>query len=508
MKLRRLVFLRIAAVASLTIVVLTAGASIFVLTSYRAEMTALEQTRLSVLARRLSRPVLEDDRVQISDLLHSMVRQNRFWRYAFVLEGETCLASTLPGNPPAKLMNGSRPGGAGFTLRDRRGEVITEIAAPIPHTIAVLHMVLDRAAIDRSAWPLLARIGLAGLCGLVLGWVLAAWTAQRASREVKALTALLRSAMDDAEADPVAAPANGGEVAELVELFDQQMQQRRHAVAELERHKRFLDNIVEALTHPFYVIDATDYTVRLANSAAQQCGIATAARCYQVTHGRTSPCEGDDHPCPLETVRATGRPTIIEHEHVAPDGRRQIVEIRGYPILDASGNVTQMIEYAIDITERKEAEQALKESEARYERLYSMARLMADNLPDLLWAKDLEGRYLFANRALCERVLMASSTEEVIGKTDAFFAKRELALHPDDHRWLTFDKLCSQSDAAVLESGETVHFEECGYVRGRYVCYHVHKAPLFDEDGRLIGTVGSARDITKEYAVEEERRLL
>jgi PAS domain-containing protein len=46
-----------------------------------------------------------------------------------------------------------------------------------------------------------------------------------------------------------------------------------------------------------------------------------------------------------------------------------------------------------DITERKQAEIALVESETRAKALANMLRLMCDNVPDLIWAKDLSNRY-------------------------------------------------------------------------------------------------------------------
>jgi len=506
MRLRPAVFLRLGVLAALMVAALMAGASLFVLASHRSEMADLEEARLKVLARHLERPVLWDDRWDVTGFLRSTVRRSPFWRYAFVVRDGAPMASTLTGGVPRQLLE--RPAGERFVFRNRGGSVLTDLAAPIPHTGAVLHMGLDRRAIDRSARPLLLRIALVGLAGLLVGLALAYWAAHRASREIGALTGALSATLDDPGSDAVPALATTGEVADLVEVFNRQMEERRRAVEELDAQRRFLDDIVEALTHPFYVIDAASYTIRLANSAARQRGIASGTRCYEVTHGLTAPCEGGDHPCPLESVRETRKPTVIEHEHVAPDGRRQIVEIRGYPILDQWGNVTQMIEYTIDITQRKQAEEALAESRARYQRLYSMARLMADNLPDLLWAKDLDGRYLFANRALCERLLGARDTEEPIGKTDLFFAQRELAAHPDDPEWFTFGELCPQSDAAVIESRRPGQFEECGFVRGEHVCYDVHKAPLFDDDGRLIGTVGSGRDVTRERRLDEARRRL
>ncbi len=508
MTLRRVMFLRLAFTSSLTVAMSTLAASVFVLTSSRSTTIRFERTRIEGLASDLGRLVPLGDRNGLVTFLRAAVRQDRFSRYAFVVRGERPLASTFQGEVPRELLVRSGQTETSFSYRDPGGAVLLDMAVPVPNTGTVLHVGLDRRAIDDSAQPFLIRIVLAGLAGLVLGLILAAWSARRVAREVTSLTAELAVATNDPSLGLATAPHPTGEEGKLIEIFERQTEERQRGMAELERQKRFLGDVVEALTHPFYVINASDYSIVLANSAACEHGIASGRCCYEVTHGRTTPCDGTDHPCPLEAVRATGEPVIIEHRHINPDGKRRIVEIRGYPILDASGNVVRMIEYAIDITDRKRAEEEAAKSRARYEELYAMARLMADTLPDMIWAKDLEGRYLFANRALCERLLGATDTEEPIGKTDMFFAKRERASHPEDPEWHTFGELCMDSDAVVLQSRETRQFNEFGHVRGRFLRLMVHKAPLFDEDGRLIGTVGSARDITEEYTIQEERRLL
>jgi PAS domain-containing protein len=76
----------------------------------------------------------------------------------------------------------------------------------------------------------------------------------------------------------------------------------------------------------------------------------------------------------------------------------------------------------------------LAESTERSAKLAAMLRLMCDNVPDLIWAKDLEGRYLFANQAVCRHLLCAVDTSEPVGRTDTYFALRERACHPDDPR--------------------------------------------------------------------------
>jgi diguanylate cyclase (GGDEF)-like protein/PAS domain S-box-containing protein len=133
--------------------------------------------------------------------------------------------------------------------------------------------------------------------------------------------------------------------------------------------------------------------------------------------------------------------------------------------------------------------------------------LISKHLPDMLWAKDLRGRYLFANQAICDHLLMAT-TDEVIGQSDVYFAMRERNKHPENPHWHTFGELCYNSDEVVIEQQKSMCFEEYGNIRGKLVYLEVHKAPLFDEKGNLIGTIGSGRDITKQKKLENELRAM
>ena len=155
--------------------------------------------------------------------------------------------------------------------------------------------------------------------------------------------------------------------------------------------------------------------------------------------------------------------------------------------------------------EKKIPIERLQRSERKYRELSSFLRLLADNMPDMLWAKDMQRRYVFANRAICERLLNASDTDEPVGRTDMFFAERERISHPDDPRWHTFGELCMDSDQAVMDSGVPQRFDEFGNVRGSCLYLDVHKAPMRNEEGEIIGTVGSAREVTREKKLESER---
>ena len=137
-------------------------------------------------------------------------------------------------------------------------------------------------------------------------------------------------------------------------------------------------------------------------------------------------------------------------------------------------------------------------SAAFYRRMFSLLERMCHHAPDMIWAKDLECRFLFANRAICERLLIAKDPYEPIGKTDLFFAERQRREHPDRQDWHTFGEVCLNSDRVVLDSRQPGRFEEFGNVQGKYLLLDVHKVPLFDDNGEMVGTVGCARDITEE----------
>ena len=146
-------------------------------------------------------------------------------------------------------------------------------------------------------------------------------------------------------------------VKKSLEVYNARKEKRR-LEEEIGNQKVFLENIINSLNYPFYVINL-DYTVALANQAAKEQGILEGGFCYRLTHKLDKPCEGE-HFCPLREVLRTKKPVQIEHLHYDTEGNEIYVEEYGDPIFEKGGSVIQMTEYVIDITERKKAEKELK----------------------------------------------------------------------------------------------------------------------------------------------------
>ncbi len=129
-----------------------------------------------------------------------------------------------------------------------------------------------------------------------------------------------------------------------------------------QHQTEFLELILESLPYPFYVIDVFDYTIKMANYAAYPGNLPKGITCFALTHNRNSPCNTSDHPCPLEIIKKTKHPVVVEHLHYNSDGDQINVEVNAFPVFDNEGNVSQIIEYCLDISQRKQALACLEDA--------------------------------------------------------------------------------------------------------------------------------------------------
>jgi signal transduction histidine kinase/DNA-binding response OmpR family regulator len=157
--------------------------------------------------------------------------------------------------------------------------------------------------------------------------------------------------------------------------------------AEIMQQNRFLNTVINALPHPFAVIDVASHRILAANRAA---GSRAAGRdhlrtCYQFMHGLSRPCHERDMECPLQTVRQHGKPVVLEQTMNGPDGSKQVMEIHACPVLERDGRITRVIEYCVDITRRKKMEQELIRNR-KMEAISTMAGGIAHDFNNLLMA--------------------------------------------------------------------------------------------------------------------------
>ena len=119
----------------------------------------------------------------------------------------------------------------------------------------------------------------------------------------------------------------------------------------------------------------------------------------------------------------------------------------------------------------------------------AMLRTLIDNLPDLIYVKDADGRFLLANAAIA-RIMGANSPGELLGKNDFDFHPKELATryHEDEQ--------------AVIRSGRPLlaREEDCRDPAGNLMHLQTTKIPLRDAAGGVTGLVGIGRDITQRVA--------
>lgn len=180
----------------------------------------------------------------------------------------------------------------------------------------------------------------------------------------------------------------------------------------------------------------------------------------------------------------------------------------GFPLNDTNGKPEFYVLMHENVTERKKAEAELIASEKKFREISTLMRLMTDNMPDMLWAKDMNKDYIFANKSICNNLLGAIDTEEPLGKNDMFFAIRQRNSQPNNPQWHTFGEICRDSDSITMKELKPMQFDEFGNVKGKFLFLNVHKAPLYDDNGQLIGIVGSARDVTAAREAENQLRKL
>jgi PAS domain S-box-containing protein len=175
----------------------------------------------------------------------------------------------------------------------------------------------------------------------------------------------------------------------------------------------------------------------------------------------------------------------LQLEFVRKDGSVLTVSLNATAILNSEGYLVRSRSAFVDVTERVLTEHALADSEARLQAILDFS-------PAVMFLKDLQGRYLLANREF--QRAFGLKAHEVTGRTDAELFPREIAA------------VFRANDRVVLRTGNPQTFEETSRHRdGRHESVVV-KFPLCDSDGKMTALGGMAIDITVRKQAEAALR--
>ncbi|HUW84903.1 MAG TPA: PAS domain-containing protein [Phycisphaerae bacterium] len=196
--------------------------------------------------------------------------------------------------------------------------------------------------------------------------------------------------------------------------------------------------------------------------------------CYEIWHGRNAPC--DD--CPVLEAMRTGQSQ--DGETTTPDGRTFL--LRSYPVFDEQGTVVGLTEFGQDITERKQAADALRRSELQH-------RTTIDALGDMIHVVGPDMKLTLVNASFACWCRRLGIDGEPLGRT-VFEMFPFLPPH------------VREEYTHVFETGASLVTEETTTIGGEQIVTETHKAPVL-EDGKVTQVVTVVRDITNRRRAEE-----
>ena len=213
---------------------------------------------------------------------------------------------------------------------------------------------------------------------------------------------------------------------------------------QLKEKESIINGISDALmlldAHSYEILDINQAFLNLYKVSRDQ---AIGKTCHEITHHLSQPCSkiSDLDPCPLEKSVSIGGFSQAEHVHKDQDGNELYIEVSSYPIKNAEGEITRIVHLSRDVTDRRVAEEALKEGS---EKIKLFAYSVAHDLKSPAVGTHGLTKRLYENykgvldekgQDYCQQILKA--TEQIVALVDeikAFIATREVPLRIERFR--------------------------------------------------------------------------
>jgi PAS domain S-box-containing protein len=260
--------------------------------------------------------------------------------------------------------------------------------------------------------------------------------------------------------------------------------ERKRAEQALHEQARFMQAFIDAIPIPIIAKDK-DGRAQVCNAAFAAAGGRHVSDIIGKTVAELGIPESEMHRIHDGEVLADGTLTVYEAFMPIPGKGRRRHFLSKAPLRAADGSITGVVTAAVDIDDRYEAEQALRQSEERFRTLFDFAS-------DAIFIHDIDGQFVEVNRTACER--LGYSRDELLG------------MSPPEIDSPEFAALVHERKEALLDQG-TAFFETAHIRRDGSVLPVEVSATVIDLGGRR-SVLSVARDISERRQAEAERTVL
>jgi PAS domain S-box-containing protein len=292
----------------------------------------------------------------------------------------------------------------------------------------------------------------------------------------------------------------------------QDVTERRLAELALKESEEKFRELAENIREVFWMMNAEGTEMLYIGTAYEQIWGRTCESLYQNPMAWMEAIHPDDRTHAHDTFlrQLQGESIDSEYRISTPDGQERWIRDRAFPVRNSTGQLTRVAGIAEDVTRQKryeedlirareaaeDANRRLAAQHAALDNERKILRAFIDNVPEFMYVKDLESRFVIANNAVVQWAGV-EKPEDLIGKTDFDFCPRELAAEffEDEQRVI-------RTRQPMIDREQTSSIDAMHEVRYSLTT----KVPLFDSAGQVTGIAGVGRDITMRRAMEDAAR--